>query len=69
MLTRSYLDALSPGMRAKLDPISRIAGEPRPEKLSSVLKNGSDTARLKNSLWPIERYKKRAESRTRVTAF
>ena len=60
MLMRSYFEALSPGMRAKLDPISRIAGEQRPENLSSV---------LKNRLWPIDRYKKRAESRTRVTAF
>ena len=69
MLTRSYLDALSPGMRAKLDPISRITGEPRPEYLSSVLKNGSAAARSKNRLWPIERYQRRAELRTKVTAY
>ena len=69
MLMRSYFEALSPGMKAKLDPISRIAGEQRPENLSSVLKNRLDAAPSKNRLWPIDRYKKRAELRTRVTAF
>ncbi len=69
MLTRSYFEALSPGMRAKLDPISRIAGEQKPENLSSVLKDKLDAAPSKNRLWPIERSKKRAESRNRVAAF
>ena len=69
MLMRSYFEALSPGMKAKLDPISRIAGEQRPENLSSVLKNRLDAAPLKNRLWPIERYQRRAELRIRVTAF
>ena len=69
MLTRTYLDALTPGMRAKLDPLSRIVGEAGNARRISVLRNGSDAASLKHNLWPVEQYKRRQELRTRVADF
>jgi len=69
MLTRTYLDALTPGMRAKLDPLSRMLGGVESARRISVPKNGSDAASLKHNLWPVEQYKRRQELRTRVADF
>ena len=69
MLTRIYLDALTPGMRARLDPLSRIVGEAGSVRRVSVPRNGSDAVSLKRNLWPVEQYKRRQELRTRVADF
>lgn len=66
MVARSYLDALTSGMLAKLDPLSRIARAGRMARRTSVAKNESAAAPLKHALWPGDRYKRRAELRTRV---
>jgi len=55
MPTRTYLDALSPGMRAKLDPLFRIEREQRAVSLTPVLRNGSEAAFPKYSLRPGHR--------------
>ncbi len=44
MVTRSYLDALTSGMMAKLDPLSRIAREERAERWTSLTRNESAAA-------------------------
>jgi hypothetical protein len=44
MVVRSYLDALTPGMMAKLDPLSRIAGEGKTENWVSVTRSESEAA-------------------------
>ena len=69
MATRSYLEALSPGMKAKLDPLSRITGEQGAARWPSTMRSESDSALSKHNLGPIERYKRRRESRTKVSGF
>ncbi len=69
MATRSYLDALSPGMRAKLDPLSRITGEQGAARWPSAMRSEPDSAPLKHNLGPIERYERRQELRTKVAGF
>ena len=66
MVVRSYFDALTPGMMAKLDPLSRIAREQKAARWISITRNGSEAAPLKHVLWPVERYKRREELRTRI---
>ncbi len=66
MVVRSYFDALTPGMMAKLDPLSRIAREQRAARWISITRNGSEVTPLRNVLWPIDRYKRREELRTRI---
>jgi len=55
MLTRSYLDALTPGMRARLDPLSRIVGEGKTEHWVSITRNEPAAALPKYSLRPGRR--------------
>ncbi len=69
MLTRSYLDALTSGMRAKLDPLSRMAREQRPARLLSIMRSEPDAAPSKYNLGPNDRYRRRQKSRTRVTDY
>ena len=69
MATRSYLEALSPGMKAKLDPLSRITGEQGAARWTSAMRSEFDSALSKHNLGPIERYKRRRESRTKVSGF
>ncbi len=69
MLTRTYLDALSPGMRARLDPLSRIVKGVGTARLFFVMRNGPSDAPSKNRPGPAERYKRRPELRTRVAAY
>jgi len=69
MATRSYLDALSSGMKAKLDPLSRITGEQGAARWPSVVRSESDSALSKHNLGPIERYKRRRESRTKTAGY
>jgi hypothetical protein len=69
MVTRSYLEALSPGMRAKLDPLSRITGERGAARWPAVVRSEPDSAPLRHNLGPIERYKRRLESRPKVSGF
>ncbi len=66
MVVRSYFDALTPGMMAKLDPLSRIAREQRAARWISITRNGPEAASLKHVLWPADRYKRREELRTRI---
>ncbi len=66
MVVRSYFDALTPGMMAKLDPLSIIASEQKAARWISITRNGSEAAPLKHVLWSVERYKRREELRTRV---
>ncbi len=44
MVVRSYLDALTSGMMAKLDPLSRIAKGQRSADRISITRNGSAAA-------------------------
>jgi len=67
MVTRSYLDALTSGMMAKLDPLSRIAGEGRTVRRISIIRNAPEATPLKHALWPVDRYKRREELRTRIS--
>jgi len=69
MLTRTYLDALSPGMRARLDPLSRIVREAGTAHWISAMRNGPADMPSKNRLWPVERYKRRRGFRTRVADY
>jgi hypothetical protein len=55
MPTRSYLDALSPGMRAKLDPLFRMEREQEMAGAITVTGNGSEPAFPKYSLRPGRR--------------
>jgi len=54
MVARSNLDALTSGMLAKLDPLSRIAREQRAARWISITRNGS-AALPKYSLRPGRR--------------
>ncbi len=55
MVVRSYFDALTPGMMAKLDPLSRIAREQRAARWISITRNGSEAALSKFTLRPVRR--------------
>ncbi|MBU2535179.1 MAG: hypothetical protein ABIK32_07725 [Chloroflexota bacterium] len=55
MVTRSYLDALTPGMMAKLDPLSRIARDQRGARRISITRNGSEATLPKYTLRPGRR--------------
>ena len=68
MVARSNLDALTSGMMAKLDPLSRIVWDQRGARWISKIRNESETAPLKHALWPSERLKRREELRTKVTS-
>ncbi len=50
MVTRSYLDALTSGMMAKLDPLSRITREGKTERWASVTRNEPAAALPKYTL-------------------
>ena len=52
MVMKSYLDALTPGMRAKLDPGSRHVREERKERWASVTRNEPESAPTRFSLRP-----------------
>jgi len=65
MVARSNLDALTSGMMAKLDPLSRIAREQRTTRWVPITKNTPSATPLKHALWPSERLKRREESKTR----
>ena len=69
MVTKSNLDALSPGMMAKLDPLSRIAKEPGSARWISTAKNESGAASFKYAPWPADRQKRREELRIKVAGY
>ena len=69
MKTRSYLDALTPGMRAKLDPLYRAAREERTTGRIVIIENSPGVKPLRNVLWSVDRYKRREESRTKVASY
>jgi len=69
MATRSYLETLSPGMRAKLDPLSRIIREQGAARWPSAMGSESGSAPLRYNLGPIERHERRRELRTKVAGF
>jgi hypothetical protein len=50
MVMKSYLDALTPGMRARLDPSSRIPKEERTERWASVTRNEPEATSSKYTL-------------------
>ncbi len=66
MVVRSYFDALTPGMMAKLAPLSRIARDQRATGRISITRNAPEATPLKHVLWPVDRYKRREELRTRI---
>lgn len=66
MVTRSNLDALSPGMLAKLDPLSRLAKEHGAAHWICVKRNEPEAAPSKYTLRPIDRLRRREELRTRA---
>ena len=66
MVTRSNLDALSPGMLAKLDPLSRIAKQQGAVHWIYVTRNEPEVAPSKYTLRPIDRLRRREELRTKV---
>ena len=66
MVTRSNLDALTPGMLAKLDPLSRIVkGQGAAHRIYGT-RSDSEPAPSKYTLRPIDRLRRREELRTRV---
>ena len=69
MVTRSNLDALSPGMMAKLDPLSRLVKETVSTHWVSVTRNGPEPVSSKCTLKPIDRLRKRQELRTRAAGY
>ncbi len=66
MVTRSNLDALSSGMLAKLDPLSRIAKKQGAARWICVTRNEPEPVPSKYTLRPIDRLRRREELRTRV---
>ena len=68
MATNSYLDALSPGMRAKLDPLFRITRE-QGAACSPAAMGSADSAPPKHNLGLVERYKRHQVSRVKVAGF
>ena len=60
MVTRSNLDALTPGMRAKLDPLSRIAREPGVTRRFSIVRNESEVT--------LPEYFRKLRNRTAIPA-
>lgn len=68
MTMNSHLDALSPGMRAKLDPLFRMSRE-QGASWSLTVRNEADSAPQRHNLGTIERYKRHQESRIKVAGF
>jgi len=69
MVTRSNLDALSPGMMAKLDPLSRLAKERGTARWVSAVKSESGVASFKYASRPVDRQKKREELKTGMAGY
>ena len=68
MTMNSHLDALSPGMRAKLDPLFRISRE-QGVSWPSTVRNEADSAPHRHNLGTVERYRRHQESRIKIAGF
>ncbi len=68
-MVRSFLDALTPGMMAKLDPLSRIAKERRAAQWDSIGRSDVEAALSRYSIRPSDRLKRREALRTRASGY
>ena len=68
MAMSSHLDALSPGMRAKLDPLFRITMKQGAACWPAAVKSEAGSASRRYNLGTIERYKRHQESRIKVAS-
>jgi len=56
MALATYLDTLSSGMKARIDPVSRLPKQTQPAYVSS-LSAKADLPEANNALWSIARHK------------
>jgi len=68
-MMRSFLDALTPGMMAKLDPLSRIARERRAAQWDSIARSDVEAALSRYAIRPSHRLKRREVLRTRASGY
>jgi|GEM_PF-2572042 len=68
-MMRSFLDALTPGMMAKLDPLSRIAKERRASQWDSIARNDVEAALSRYAIRPSDRLKRREALKTGASGY
>lgn len=56
MALATYLDTLSSGMKARIDPVSRLPKQTQPAYVSSLCAK-TDLSEANNALWSIARHK------------
>ena len=69
MATTTYLDSLSPGMKARLDPTTRLAARQKPAHVFYVSRAGDEMPPPKNSLLTISRHRRPGELRIRAAVY
>ena len=69
MATTTYLDSLSPGMKARLDPTTRLAKRQKPVHVFYVSKDDTEMLQPKNGLTTITRHRKPGELKIRSAVY
>jgi hypothetical protein len=69
MATTTYLDSLSSGMKARLDPTTRLTKRQKPAHVFYVSKDDAEMLPSKNGLWTITRRRKPGELKIRVAVY
>lgn len=69
MVRGIYLDTLSSGMKARIDPAYRLTKRRRPAEMIGISRGGGDLSRYLSSLRLVTRRKPLDGLRVRVTEF
>jgi hypothetical protein len=69
MATTTYLDSLSPGMKARLDPTTRLTKQQKPVHVFYLHKDDAEMLQSKNGLTTITRRGKPGELKIRSVVY
>jgi hypothetical protein len=69
MATTTYLDSLSSGMKARLDPTTRLTKRQKPAHVFYISKDDAEMLQSKNGLWTTTRRRKPGELKIRVAVY
>jgi len=69
MATTTYLDSLSPGMKARLDPTTRLTKRQKPAYVFYISKDDAEMLQSKNGLRTITRRGKPGELKIRSAVY
>lgn len=69
MAISKYLDSLSPGMRARIDPAYRFTKQRKLAEIIGISRGGVDLFKHRSSLQPVTRRKPLGDLKIRITEF